>query len=558
MSSIVTSILSSTLGLLWNNVIDWTVEKPKGGDVTDAKTREFLAKELNEMKTKLGLSSEDLLSSYTFLQEGVDVLNVALNKSNLDEKALRNETKDDGGQTSTMSSTVGSDTLREVLELSHSIEKIKLDWNQELQSARKRFEDARRKATEAFCNEALSIKDRIFAAKLRIVSDILEYLHNPENAIEGCMSFLKKLHSLPAIQEMFNVYISNEEMEPLNKDERFENVKSIMLINCYLYDYVLKFSAKNPALQCWPRIELADRGFHPILNEWTLIPDRTSMGKELNQHRSKVELSGEHYNLAVNSRSEVIVKESANSIKVISRTGESKTVELPDLKEFHVTKHWGVALAVDKNDKVYVMITVKAQTEHGHDYIVALCILDANYNVMHTCLLDFLVVSLGTITMVINENNEVIVVEKDWPYVYICDDVGQLKHKFETTYFDSIPYLSISEKNEIITSYFESQEVRIFTEEGNLKSAIKLPEDHSVLGVAFHHVLSKIIVSTYKHRAYEHSHKNFLLIYSESGDLETTTCLCKSAAETYLNEIIISSHPSGPFVLLADQSIMYI
>ena len=556
MSSIVTSILSSTLGLLWNNVIDWTVEKPKGGDVTDAKTREFLAKELNEMKTKLGLSSEDLLSSYTYLQEGVDVLNVALNESNLDEKALRNETKDDGGETSTMLSTVGSYTLREVLELSHSIEKMKLDSNKELESAKERFEDARRKATEAFCNEALSIKDRIFAAKLRTVSEILEYLHNPENAIEGCMSFLKKLHSLPAIQEMFNVYISNEEMEPLNKDERLENVKSIMLINCHLYDYVLKLSAKNPVLQCWPRIELADRGFHPILNEWTLISDRTSMGKELNQHRSKVELD-EHYNPAVNSRSEVIVKGSANSIKVISRTGESKTVELPDPKEFHVTKHWDVALAVDKNDKVYVMITVEAQKEHGHDHIVALCILDANYNVMHTCLLDFLMVSLGTITMVINKNNEVIVVEKDWPYVYICDDVGQLKHKFETTYFDSIPFLSISERNEIITSYFESQEVRIFTEEGNLKSTIKLPKDHSVLGVAFHHVLSKIIVSTYKHHAYERSHKNFLLIYSESGDLETTTCLCKST-DIYLTEFSISSHPSGPFVLLADKSIMYI
>ena len=88
------------------------------------------------------------------------------------------------------------------------VENIKLGSNKEFKSAKKRFEDARRKATEAFCNEALSIKDRIFATKLRIVSGILECLDNPEIAITGCLPFLKKLHSLPAIQEIFNVYIN--------------------------------------------------------------------------------------------------------------------------------------------------------------------------------------------------------------------------------------------------------------------------------------------------------------------------------------------------------------
>ena len=67
MSSIVTSILSSTVGLLWNKARDLTAAKLKDGDVTDAKIREIVVRELNDIKTKLdGLSRKDLLSSYSF------------------------------------------------------------------------------------------------------------------------------------------------------------------------------------------------------------------------------------------------------------------------------------------------------------------------------------------------------------------------------------------------------------------------------------------------------------------------------------------------------------
>jgi hypothetical protein len=63
MSSIVTSILSTTIGLLWNKVRDTTAGKLKHGDVTGARIREILVRELNDIKTKLdGLSRKDLLS----------------------------------------------------------------------------------------------------------------------------------------------------------------------------------------------------------------------------------------------------------------------------------------------------------------------------------------------------------------------------------------------------------------------------------------------------------------------------------------------------------------
>ena len=93
MSSIVTSILSSTVGLLWNKARDSTAAKLKDGDVTDAKIRELVVRELSDIKTKLdGLSRVNLLSSSRFLKEGVDLLYVSLDKSKLEQKAVMHTT----------------------------------------------------------------------------------------------------------------------------------------------------------------------------------------------------------------------------------------------------------------------------------------------------------------------------------------------------------------------------------------------------------------------------------------------------------------------------------
>ena len=549
-----TDILSSTVGLLWNKARDTTAAKLQDGDVTDAKIRDLIVREMTEIKTTLkALSRQDLNSSYSFLRQGLIFLNAALDKSNLEQKALPNETQDDGGESPTMSSTVGSDVSNEVLKLSRAVEKIKLVSDGKFQLANERFKDAHRKATEASSIDTLSIEDKIFAAKLQILSQIMECLDNPENAIIGCLPVLQTLHSLPAIQDIFNVYINKGVRSLTSKTERVENVKSVMLINYVLYQYVLKFSSKNPALQSWPTIELADRSFHPI-SQWTEIALRKSMGNKL-----VLDEEIDPYHAAVNSHSEVIVKASDNSIKIISSTGEVKTVELSNPKEFDVTEHRVETLAVDQNDKVYVLSRPKTETEHES---CALSILDENYNVKHTCLLDFLKVRRRSIKMASNKNNDIIITRGDeihrlesYSYnndnVYICDDVGQLKHKFEAKTFQGVPISAISEKNEIITSCLHSHDVKIYTEEGNLKSTINLPENHMVVSVVFHHVMCKIIVLTWKNDG-----SRFLLSYSQSGELETTTLVDNKGISIY--DISITSHSSGPVVVVARKSITFI
>ena len=85
MSSFIESIITSTAGLLLNSARDSIAAKLQDGDVTDAKFRKSIVRELNDIKTKLdGLSRKDLHTSYSFWQQGVDFL-LATGKSRVSD-----------------------------------------------------------------------------------------------------------------------------------------------------------------------------------------------------------------------------------------------------------------------------------------------------------------------------------------------------------------------------------------------------------------------------------------------------------------------------------------
>jgi hypothetical protein len=547
------------VGLLWNKARDSTAAKLKDGDITDEKIREIVVRDLNDIKTKLdGLSRKDLLSSYNFLQEGVDFLNVSLQKSKLDQKALTNETQDDRSETSTMPSCGQSGILSEASELSQAMGQLNCSSDKDYESAKKRFKDARKRATDAFATETLVLKDRIFAAKLRIVSEMLECLDRPETAITGCLSFLKKFHSLPAIQEIFSVYLNGGIKSMLNKSERVENVKSVMLINYVLFQYASKFKFSFDLLHSMPTIELPDRSFSPML-DWQEVATRKSMGKELTQHPGRRILidKGIHpYVCAVNGHGDVITITlryiDSDEIQVISsKTGECKMIKLPDTREGEVITQRIVGLAVDNNNNVYVVVCLKTCTENGDVKNFVLHVLDENYHVKHdSCTLDFMDASFNWVSIAINKSNNIIMIKGGDPHVYICDNTGKLQHKFEHG-SGWLTSLSISGQDKIITSSRNLKAMVTFSEEGNLKSTVQLPEDHQIFGIAYHYVIRKIIVLTYvdKNDSY------FLLCYTEAGDLESSTFFCKRID---YEDIKITSHPSGPVAVVTIKSITFI
>ena len=65
MSSIVTSILSSTVGLLCNKVRDTTAKHLKDSGITNAQIRQAVVRELNDMDTKLDVCRARICSAAT-------------------------------------------------------------------------------------------------------------------------------------------------------------------------------------------------------------------------------------------------------------------------------------------------------------------------------------------------------------------------------------------------------------------------------------------------------------------------------------------------------------
>ena len=553
MSSIVTSILSSTLGLLWNKARDAAAENLKDGDVIDAKIREIVVRELNDIKTKLdGLSRKDLLSSYTYLKEGVQLLNDSLDKSKDEQKAVMNEDKDDGSVTSsTMPS--GGDILNDALQHPETMGRLKIESNQS-EMAEECFKDARKKATDAFCNEALSIQDRIFAAKLRVVSEILECLDSPDTAVTSCLLFLGQLHDLSAVREIFSVYLGGGVKSILGKTARLENVKSIMMINYVLYQFVQKFSSKYYGEFNWPIIQLNDRTFNPIWN-WGEVSVRRSWGDELKQPPNRVKVDDEMfpYKSAVNSRGEIIVVDN-DGVKIISKTGTTKSVlPLPVLQsqdeDGNEMENEIQGVAVDEENNVYLIVRYcKDRYDESENDQEVLYVFDEHCNhVKHKSVLNFLPrLGPGYVPLAVNKNKDIVM--EGYYNAYVCDVTGQLKYKFKLKCFPSS--IGVSDNNEIIIGPRGTNTVEIFTE-GNLKTTIELTAGHVVERLAFHYGIGKIIVLS------EHKKKGFYYLhcYSETGEQHMSTSLGKEADFDFPN---ITSHPSGSAAVVAKNAILYL
>ena len=404
-------------------------------------------------------------------------------------------------------------------------------------------------------HEALKIEDRIFVAKLRVISEILENLESPKTAITGCLSFLRDLHNLPAIREIFSVYLNGGVKSLLGKEERAANVKSVMMINSVLFQFTFKFDSERSDILNWQAgtIELPDRSFNPVL-EWQNVSSRKSMGGELDERPNELVFDEgiNTYFSAVNSHGEIITRHGAYEIKIISRSGKTKVVKLPKPEGKFVRRRIS-SIAVDKDNVIHVVRTLLTFIETETELVgYELNVLDDSYNVKHAFVLDFLEKNSDRhpiIEMSINKNNDIIMIRCNDPSVYVCDNCGKLKHKFEPGLF-FLPWLSISNNNEIMTQSNDGKAVNFYTEEGNLTSTIKLPKDHFVRGIAFHYALCKTIVLAHDLL----KNKYVLLCCSETRELESKTLFSNSHHEFPS----LTFHPAGPVAVVQRKSITYI
>ena len=194
--------------------------------------------------------------SISSFKEGIELLYEVFNKAR-----IRNE---DGVATAQAACTEAFTLAEEMTML--KLTSLDESAKRKLASAKKRFEHAREKASEAFNNEALEIPDRILAMQYRVMATILETVDNPEDALSPCRVCVEELNSLPAVQNSFDVQFKKGIRAVrglVGKDERWKIISSVCHVNRVIYD-VTQTVGKDVSFWIWPAVDIGEVKVDPL------------------------------------------------------------------------------------------------------------------------------------------------------------------------------------------------------------------------------------------------------------------------------------------------------
>ena len=285
MSAIISAVFKATIGLIVNKGRDVAAERMKEGDVADQKFRSLIVRDLKEIHYKLdALSQKDLNAAIDFFETGLGCLykavdtmrsaNVSLGAAKVSE---RNE-EDDFKQV-----TLPSDTDPEkTLVLADGIRNMQLTELDEttkslLSDALEKFRLAVEDATHACNNEALSTFDRITAIRYRVMAAMLksaaetvrttgDLTSTLQKALPECEQCLKKLNSLPAVQNSFKVELSKGLLNirgQFGKDERMQIISIVCQVNRTIYD-AMRTVGKDVHVLVWPYVDIGEDQLDPL------------------------------------------------------------------------------------------------------------------------------------------------------------------------------------------------------------------------------------------------------------------------------------------------------
>ena len=287
MSAIITSVFKVTIGLAATKARNVLAERLKEGDVADQKFRDLIVSDIKDIKSKLdALSRKDLGAAVDYFETGLRFLNDAVYGRHSDSAIRRAAQESERNEEKRLDElTLPSATSPETtVVLASRVKNIQLtnlvdeEAKRALFDAKDRFSDARKKATDAFNNEALSTFHRITAIRYRVMAAMLESaadmavgtasdLRNIlKRALPECEQCLQKLHSLPAVQKSFNVEFEKSQLNVrgrFGKDERREIISIVCQINRVIYD-ATQAVGRDVNVWFWPYVDTGEEKVDPL------------------------------------------------------------------------------------------------------------------------------------------------------------------------------------------------------------------------------------------------------------------------------------------------------
>ena len=361
MSSLITAVFKATIGLLVNKGRDKLAEKLNEGDVTDQKFRGLIVREIDEIKRKMdGLARKDLLASISLFKEGIELLYDVF-------ESARSSSEHQPIEAAATACVEQFDIAKEMRKLDLSA--LDEPSTRKLTKAKKRFEEARLGATNAFSNEALELPDRLLAMQYRVMATILETIDNPEDCLPACKVCIEDLHDVSGVKECFKVELRKGLWARLGKEERRKIISTVCFFNRVVYDVTLmaRFGTKGQLSVNWPCVNIGEEPVNPLRNQrvaevvnkqgmvyCSCLP--WSFGQE-----SEEEHKLEHpFGIATNTRGQSLIADNGDkTVKVFDSNGKFDFRFNPQTDNADGELRILDVATAGEDDKIYLLVGLK-------------------------------------------------------------------------------------------------------------------------------------------------------------------------------------------------------
>ena len=429
----------------------------------------------------------------------------------------------------------------EVLNMAKDLKSLHKSASRALCDAKERFDCARKRATEAFCNEALSVTQRALAMRYRVAATILANIDHPADALPALMSCLEDLHSTEVIQR----YFAND-----NADIR-RDVRELHIVICDVTQV-----CGGGALLTWPCLNVGGQSIDPLHADRSLehCCETSCFGQNEEEEEHNLKFA---FCIASNSKGQILVGDRVDrNIKVFDETGVFLSCLDPfahELKtELREHEIWNVTC--DQQDNVLILSLIRNQSGEALSnkiFVFEKCgrltrkfPLTEGFRGNSLTVDDFnqVLVAGGTFTDMCNDLVEVY--QRDGEFfqrfgkeiLYNAQDIA-------AAYGGNLLVLDADEGFSFIR-FFDAQGQHLF------RVSVRLPSPDAGYAVAFHRASEKILIASLQS-------ENRVVVYMYSESLEFVRAIqFKSKAGPFITGVAATTNgriavPCGNKVLLA-------
>ena len=515
MSVIITAVFKATIGWLVDKCRDEAAKKLKDGDITDQQFRGIIMREIDDMKSKLdGLSRKDLLASISFFREGVELLY---------------EVFEDTRSRSKYGADAAQAACAEAVSLTEGMKHLELTKSatRKLADAKKRFESARERATDAFCNEALSPNDRILSMQYRVMATVLEKIDHPEDVLAPCKVCIEELNSLPVVQQSLREQLKTgfRAVKSLfNKEERRKVISGVCLVNRVAFNVIRTV----PVKELFPKWLMIDTGEEKVdlLRDARVREILCKQGMEncsvpwILDHDGEEEQGLEVLSdIATNSSRQYILADFDFTIKVFDNSGKFvQGFRLPPLiddsgKQLSIETSM-VRLATDMYDNIYVLVSEESRM--GSYWIFK---FNKTADQHHNFRVERIIFDFNLCELSVSDSGKVLVLKGDRRKKYGIVDVYETNGQLVCSFGQQIlsypcDITTVSDGRVMVVQGQGPRVVHIFSEQGDHLNKFCLQRSLFSPKIVFHRESQQVAVVDTEN----FSDKLYIEIYTKDGE----------------------------------------